>query len=80
VADDILIGQIVLQNTRNGRSVRHLSVNAAYEHEGKWVTCSNDSEWIFNIHPEYMYMLHSNHLENTGQCSNVDLTLCCGVQ
>jgi hypothetical protein len=78
VADDILVGLIVDQVV--GDNKRSVSVPTGYVHEGGWVTCADDNEWFFNIHPEYNYKLHENIVNHLPKCNHVDLIMCCGIQ
>ena len=79
VADDVLIG-LVVHGRVGGGHAQMLHIDAGYEHEGRWVDCRDEVEWIFNVHPEFFYMFWGNKIRGRGKCEGVQTRLCCGIQ
>ena len=78
VADDVLVG-LVLDRAAGGR-LNVVPMSAGYQHEGRWVECNGGADWLFNVHPEYLYHLHENEVRGRDKCHELDEVLCCGIQ
>ena len=69
--DDVMTGLVVDAVTAG--NFRRVDVPTDYELEGLWTSCSDDSLWHFNIHPEHMYDLHLAEKDTVARAVDVSL-------